>query len=240
VTVEAIAATAERCRAVGAAALHLHVRDQAGAHGIAPELYRPALAAIERATGGRLAGQVTTEAVGRYGVAEQMAAVRALQPAAVSLALRELMPDDADLAAARAFVAWLVEARISPQYLLDTAEEVRRFAVLRAASVISQRRPLVIFVLGRCLGPGEVSDPRDLLAFLAEHDAGCPWMVCAFGRTEPACLALAASLGGHVRVGLENSLERSAGPSRTRRRPGLSFRPRPRADSRRSSRPGSS
>lgn len=47
--------------------------------------------------------------------------------------------------------------------------------------------------------------PAALLDLLARHDPACPWAVCAFGRAETACLAAAAALGGHVRVGLENN-----------------------------------
>jgi uncharacterized protein (DUF849 family) len=36
-------------------------------------------------------------------------------------------------------------------------------------------------------------------------------MVCAFGRYEAACVATAALLGGHVRVGFENNLHRPDG-----------------------------
>lgn len=32
------------------------------------------------------------------------------------------------------------------------------------------------------------------------------WSICAFGRRENACALVAAGLGGHVRVGFENSL----------------------------------
>ena len=54
--------------------------------------------------------QVTTEAVGRYSPAEQMATVRALRPEAVSLALRELVPDAASEPDARAFFSFMAEA----------------------------------------------------------------------------------------------------------------------------------
>jgi len=43
----------------------------------------------------RLVLQITSESVGRYSPAEQMAVVQAVRPEAVSLALRELAPDAA-------------------------------------------------------------------------------------------------------------------------------------------------
>ena len=53
-----------------------------------------------------------------------------------------------------------------------------------------------------------LTEPADLEAFPA---ARTPWMVCAFGRLEHACLAAAAARGGDVRVGFENSLTNSDG-----------------------------
>jgi 3-keto-5-aminohexanoate cleavage enzyme len=76
--------------------------------------------------------------------------------------------------------------------------------------VIPQRRPFALFVLGRYGGRSE-AQPRDLLPFLAVHDAACPWAACAFGRSEAACVLVAAGLGGHARVGFENNLWRADG-----------------------------
>jgi uncharacterized protein (DUF849 family) len=63
----------------------------------------------------------------------------------------------------------------------------------------------VLYVLGRYTKTQQ-SAPADLLPFLApgEPRSG-PWMVCAFGRDEAACVSTAALLGGHVRVGFENN-----------------------------------
>jgi uncharacterized protein (DUF849 family) len=46
----------------------------------------------------------------------------------------------------------------------------------------------------------------ELLGFLGtEMRPFRDWMVCAFGPNESRCAALAALLGGHVRVGFENN-----------------------------------
>jgi uncharacterized protein (DUF849 family) len=76
--------------------------------------------------------------------------------------------------------------------------------------VIPQRRPFALFVLGR-YGDQTEAQPRDVLPFLAAHDADCPWAVCAFGPREGACVLTAAGLGGHVRVGFENNLRLADG-----------------------------
>ena len=60
-----------------------------------------ALAAVRREAGPEMICQVTTEAVGLYSPAEQMAAMRALKPEAFSVALRELFTEPEDEAAYR-------------------------------------------------------------------------------------------------------------------------------------------
>ena len=75
--------------------------------------------------------QVTTEAVGRYSPAEQMALVRELRPEAVSLALRELCPEAADEAAFGEFCRWMRESGVWPQFILYDQEDVQRFDAMR-------------------------------------------------------------------------------------------------------------
>ncbi len=204
-----IAATAAACAGAGAALLHLHVRDRDGRHTIDAGAYRDAIAAVRAELGDRMLVQVTSEAVGRYRPAEQMAMVRELRPEAVSLALGELVPDRAAEAEAAAFFAWTVDAGILPQYILFATEEVRRFADLCTRGVIPERARNVLFVLGRHAA-GRRSRAEDLLPFLAAWEEAAPavasWSVCAFGARESACALAAATLGGHVRVGFENNL----------------------------------
>jgi uncharacterized protein (DUF849 family) len=211
VTPAEVAATAIDCSVVGAAAIHLHARDAAGAHTLSPEICRHYLDDLEAVAPGRIEVQLTTEAVGRYVLAEQMELVRSLKPEAVSLALRELLPEPEAEPVFADFLAELARAEISPQYILYTPAEVRAFEELRRRGIIAQTAPFSLFVLGRYVEAGHVTRPADLLEFVTEHDPDCPWAVCAFGRTETAVLALAASLGGHLRVGFENNLEHADG-----------------------------
>lgn len=201
-----LAETAVACADAGAAMLHLHVRDEAGRHVLDPIRYGEAVTAIRRRIGDRLVIQVTTEAVGRYNPTEQMAVVRTLRPEAVSLAVAEILPDEAAEPAAADFLAWLARTGIQPQYILYSADEVRRFHELRARGIIPQGGHGVLFVLGR-YRQERGGDPLDLVDFLAAHDGRTPWTVCAFGPREHACAVAAAALGGHVRVGFENNLQ---------------------------------
>ena len=100
-----MARVAAECLDAGAAMIHLHVRDSAGAHWLDAEAYRAAIAAVCGAVGDRLVVQVTSEAMGRYQAAQQMAVVLDTQPEAVSLAVRELAPEAGD---ERPFAEFLV------------------------------------------------------------------------------------------------------------------------------------
>lgn len=205
VAIPDVAATAAACHRVGAGAIHVHVRDEAGSHVLDAGLYRETVAAIRAAAGEDLVIQVTSESVGRYSPAEQQALIRALAPRAVSIAVREMFAEDEPAA----FFAWMGERRIAVQHILYDAADLRRLADLFRRGVVADARPRLLYVLGR-YAAGQESSPADLEPFLKaaaeEGLADAPWSVCAFGRGETAALAAAMRQGGHVRVGFENSL----------------------------------
>ncbi len=205
ITAEEIAMTAAACHEAGAAMIHLHVRDPDGRHSLDVETYRAAIAAVRAAVGRGLIVQVTSEAVGIYRPEEQMRMVRELKPEAVSLAVREIVPDEAAEPAAADFLAWVTAEGILPQYILYSDEDLRRFADLIARGIVPGERQVVLFVLGRYT-KGQTSEPRELMPFLAANNRDHLWSVCAFGPRETACAVAAAALGGHARVGFENNL----------------------------------
>jgi uncharacterized protein (DUF849 family) len=204
-TAEAMGETARACLEAGAALLHLHVRRADGRHLLDADAYRQSIAAIRQAVGDELIVQVTTEAVGLYSPQQQEALVRALAPEAVSLAVRELVADAAAEARAARFFAWLAEQPTFVQFIVYSAEDLRRFDDLLARGVIPGARHSLLFVLGR-YSQGQRSDPLDLLPFLQANERDHCWAVCAFGGKENSCAAAALAFGGHVRVGFENNL----------------------------------
>lgn len=213
ITPDELAACARQCVEAGAAMLHLHVRRPDGTHSLEPGDYRPAIAAVQRAVGDALVIQITTEAVGIYTPEQQMASasVRALQPEAISAALRELAPDAAHEAEAARFFGELAATRTAIQYILYSADDVVRYRDLRARGVLPDTPHWVLFVLGR-YSAGQRSDPSDLLPFLqawadgGDITANVPWAMCAFGPREAECALSAALLGGHARLGFENNM----------------------------------
>ena len=134
-----------------------------------------------------------------------MAMVRAVRPEAVSLAVRELLPEGADERDGAEFFAWLAAEHIMAQFILYSEDDVRRFDDLVARGVVADSQRFVLFVLGR-YSAGQQSSPENVLPFLMANRRGYTWAVCAFGRREAACVLAAAALGGHGRVGFENNL----------------------------------
>jgi 3-keto-5-aminohexanoate cleavage enzyme len=211
ITPSELAETAAQCLEAGAAMIHVHVRDATGRHLLEAETYRLAIDAIRSAVGDRLVVQATSESLGLYTPDQQMAVVRALKPEAVSLALRELAPDEAAVPAFADFLLWLRRERIAPQIILYDAGEVARLEAMSRRGLAPFETIPVLYVLGR-YAPGQRSQPTDLLPLLAARRSLAPhWMVCAFGPQEMACVTTAALLGGHIRVGFENNLHRPDG-----------------------------
>ncbi len=210
ITPTQLALCARQCVEAGATWFHVHVRDDQGAHSLDPGRYREAFAAIHEAVGEALVLQMTTEAVGRYTPAQQMAAVRALQPQAVSLAVRELFADEAGLADALAFWHELREAGTAMQFIVYDTDDLRRLVALHQRPGGFQGCPEVLMVLGS-YASRKAGHPRDLLPLLGQLPASWRWSACAFGASELACLVACASLGGGVRVGFENNVWRPDG-----------------------------
>lgn len=204
-TPKELARTAAACGEAGAAAIHIHVRDAQGGHSLDPGAYNEALAAIRSEVGEALVCQITTEAVGRYSSDQQMATVRSVRPEAVSMAVRELVPDAQAEASAAKFFAWMRRERIAPQWIVYDAKDLVRFKDLRSRGVIPEGRASLLYVLGRYAAQ-QRGDPGDLTGFLRVADPNDIWSVCCFGAAEGVAVQAAAALGGHARVGFENNV----------------------------------
>jgi len=200
--VEAVVAA----RAAGAAAAHVHVRDASCKHTLDAAIYTGMLSALETAVGQTMVVQMTTEAVGIYSADEQMEAVRAVKPVFVSMAIAEIVGDGDQEAAAREFFRWLQDNNIVPQFILYDAADLARFIDLQNRAIVPFSNPFLLFVLGRyCVD--QQSSPEQLDPFLdVLGTRQWPFMLCAFGRQEAACMAAGIAAGGHVRVGFENNL----------------------------------
>ncbi|MCA0926858.1 BKACE family enzyme [Ruegeria profundi] len=198
VSIDQIVETGRACFQAGANGLHLHIRDAEGRHSLDPARYVETVAALRRAVP-ELELQITTEAAGVYDVPAQIDCLEKVCPDWASVSIREIArsPDLADrvygLCAAQG-------TRI--QHILYDSEDAALLAEWTKAGIVREEQTECIFVLGR-YAAGQQSCPHDLDQFPKGQS---PWMVCAFGPQEHACLTYAAKQGGDVRVGFENSL----------------------------------
>lgn len=191
----------------GASVVHLHARDESGAHTLDPEINRQFMQAVRDVVGDEMVIQLTTEAVGIYQPDEQMKLIYEVKPEAASFAIKELIPTDsnADKQRGQTFFRWVKEQGIIAQFILYSAEDVQRYHRLKAENVLPDTHHHLLFVLGR-YSQGQRSQPTDLLPMLQAHTDTTPWAVCAFGEQEHLCAASAITLGGDVRLGFENNL----------------------------------
>ncbi|WP_319773950.1 3-keto-5-aminohexanoate cleavage protein [Breoghania sp.] len=208
VTAEETAQVVAACAEAGAQAAHLHVRDRDQRHLLDVDAYRAVIKAVKQQAPADFVCQITTEAVGRYSPHEQMAVVKGVKPEAVSIAVKELVPDAE--AEAGAFYEWCRREEVAVQHILYGTDDMAAFYDLCRRGVIPGDRLGVLFVLGR-YSTNQESEANMLRPFLEMRDkAGngpdLTWMICAFGRGETAAAVAAMAMGGHVRVGFENSL----------------------------------
>jgi len=205
ITPDELADCAQDCAKAGAAMIHLHVRDSHERHVLDSGRYQQAISAIRERMEKNIVIQVTTEAVGQYQADEQRDLVQSLKPEAVSLGLRELLPEGADVQTFAKFWTWMIQARIWPQIILYDENDIRRLIDLRNKGIFGQGHLSILIVLGRY--GKQVAEPQELIApyMLIKDQPDLDWSVCAFGPHENACISMAAALGGHGRIGFENN-----------------------------------
>ncbi|MGI9310633.1 MAG: 3-keto-5-aminohexanoate cleavage protein, partial [bacterium] len=184
-------------------------------HTLDADAYRAAVAAIRARVGDDLFIQITSEAAGVYVAARQREAIAALgddDVDGVSIALRELLRDDADFAPACALFERLARRGVLIQYIVYGEDDIARYASLLKQQAIPPARHSLLLVIGRYGEQPSTPDAlRRMVEALARSESSAQWMACAFGEREFDCLAAAAELGGHVRVGFENSLRLKGG-----------------------------
>lgn len=212
---EEIANEAVACAVTGVQAVHLHVRDDFGRHSIDPERFRSATAAIRKAAGAELVVQIAAGSAGRFLPSEQIETIRVLRPEAVSVSLRELVPDYESEMGAAALYLWAFVNRIAVQHIIYGVAEFERLLDLIERKIVPGARHSVIFPLGG-YEKDQDSDPAELVPFVnaVMRSGGCKrfdWSICAFGTSETEALVAAAALGGHCRIGFENSFQNADG-----------------------------
>jgi len=197
------------CHAAGATVLHAHVRGKQNEHLLDVGLYRELIAEMNQQAPEMLV-QITTEAVGRYNIEQQVNCVQSLVPEMTSIALREITAGYAEPEFAQRFFTWATEAGVHIQHILFSADDLSHFVRYRQKGIIPESHCCVLFVLGRYAVDFQ-STPADLTPFLQSNNSELDWFTCAFGLQEQACVMAGIENGGHARVGFENNLHLPGG-----------------------------
>lgn len=202
ITIDETVAEAAACFAVGADALHLHVRDADGQHSLDAGLYREALAELDRVVP-QMPVQITTEAAGLFDVETQLITLSELRPRAASICVKDIAR--APELAARVY-GTCAEAGTHVQHILFTPEEQAQLIAWEVAGIVQAEQRDVIHVLGQYTPPVDASPAGVSALSTRQADRPGRWMVCAFGPQEHAVLLATAAAGGDLRVGFENNL----------------------------------
>jgi 3-keto-5-aminohexanoate cleavage enzyme len=209
VSVDEILADVERCRAHGAAIVHVHARDADGRPSHRAEDFAPIVAGI-RAIDRELVVCVTCS--GRFAPdLESRAEVLSLEG--------DAKPDMASLTLGSNNFARQASVN-APETIRGLAERMRERGIMPELEVfepgmVAYGRHLVEqgLIEGPCyvnvlLGnPGTSRlSPGSLAAFLAEMPDDWTWAAAGIGRHQLPANAMAMAAGGHVRVGLEDNI----------------------------------
>ncbi|WP_373037144.1 3-keto-5-aminohexanoate cleavage protein [Vibrio tetraodonis] len=194
------------CRDAGAAMVHLHCRDDNGRHSLDVTLNQRLYEHVKHAVGDSIIIQLTSEAVGLYSPEQQKHLIKTVKPEAASFALRELVPEGANLSDCRAFFHWVAEQGIISQIILYDQSDISRYLQLLNDDVLPSQNQHTLVVLGRYQTQGNPS-PKELddLHISALRQRAIRVAVCAFGKHEHQCLSHALKQGLDVRVGFENN-----------------------------------
>src|ERR1700722_10955150 len=211
VTVAELVLTAKECEAAGAAVIHVHIRDDAAQPTLDRRRLADTVAALREGTG--LIVQLSTGGATWDSFADRLA-VLDVGPDACSLTCGTVNFGDEVFANPCPFIKDLYQ-------LTQERQVVPEFELFDLGHVATLHRLLAQFgppagghlhcnlVLGVPGGmPGDVAT---LAAAVAALPAGATWSATGIGRTTLPVLFGALGAGGHLRVGMEDTLSFARG-----------------------------
>ncbi|MBC5810293.1 MAG: 3-keto-5-aminohexanoate cleavage protein [Candidatus Eremiobacteraeota bacterium] len=203
-TPERLGETAARCREAGAAMVHVHCRDDAGANTSEPSRFDEALRAVRSRSD--LIVQFTTGGAIGMSAQERTAPLR-VRPDMATLTcgtvnfgdevFENSFPIMREIAREIARHGVVPELEIFDAGHLDNARILEREGLVRFPAHLD-------FVLG--VPGGLAANERNLSFLTGGLPAGCTWSVAGIGRAQLPMAMLAIAVGGHVRVGLEDNI----------------------------------
>jgi 3-keto-5-aminohexanoate cleavage enzyme len=217
VTPQAIASDAARCRALGASIVHLHARDADGSPTWRPEIYGDVITQVRREAPDVI---VCVSTSGRtFKTFEERAAVLDLdgdaRPEMASLTLGSMnFPTQASVnepAMIERLAGRMQERGIVPEL------EVFDLGMLDYARYLIDRQILQPpFYVNLLLGSRGTlaATPLNLALMTQALPHGAVWAGAGIGRFQFSVNAMSVTMGGHVRVGLEDNLYMDVAKSR--------------------------
>lgn len=207
-TPEEVAADAARSRDEGASIIHLHARDEAGEPTWQASRFREILDAVSSAAPDLITVVSTS---GRYWheIDRRAAALSpggSIRPDLASLTLGSLnFPGGASVNPPEVIAELALrmrEARITPELEAFDAGMIDYARHLIADQILQP--PYYFNLFFGSLGAASLS-AANVAASLAALPQGATWAIAGIGRFQTAAATLGISLGGHVRIGLEDN-----------------------------------
>ena len=211
VTLDELVATAKECQAAGAAVIHVHIRDKAARATLEVSRLADTVAALREGTD--LIVQLSTGGAVTDSFASRLAVLDA-EPDACSLTCGTVNFGDDVFANPWSFIKELYQ-------LTQERQVVPEFELFDLGQVATLRRLLAGFgppagghvhcdlVMGVPGGmPGDVAT---LTAAVAALPAGATWSATGIGRSTLPVMFGALGAGGHLRVGMEDTLSFARG-----------------------------
>ncbi len=206
VTLDELVVTAKECESAGAAVIHVHVRDETARPTLDAGRLADTVAALREGTG--LIVQLSTGGAVTDGFAGRLAVLDA-EPDACSLTCGTVNFGDEVFANPYPFIRelyQLTQARqVVPEFeLFDLGHVATLHRLLGEFGLPAGGHVHCDLVMGVPGGmPGDVAT---LAAAVAALPAGASWSATGIGRTTLPVLFGALGAGGHLRVGMEDTL----------------------------------
>jgi uncharacterized protein (DUF849 family) len=211
VTLDELVVTAKECESAGAAVIHVHIRDEAARPTLDVARLADTVAALREGTG--LIVQLSTGGAVTDGFASRLAVLDA-DPDACSLTCGTVNFGDEVFANPYPFIRelyQLTQARqVVPEFeLFDLGHVATLHRLLGEFGLPAGGHVHCDLVMGVPGGmPGDVAT---LAAAVAALPAGATWSATGIGRTTLPVMFGALGAGGHLRVGMEDTLTYTRG-----------------------------
>ncbi|MGH3923554.1 MAG: 3-keto-5-aminohexanoate cleavage protein [Pseudonocardiaceae bacterium] len=211
VTVEELVATARECEQLGAAMVHVHVRDRAGLPTLDPVRLREAVDALRTET--RLVVQLSTGGAVTDPESDRLAVLDILPDSASCTMGTVNFGDDVFLNRWPFIVALhrgMQERGIVPEYeIFDLGQLTTLRRLLDEHGAPSGGHVHVDLVMG--VPGGMPGDTATLVAAVAALPPAASFSATGIGRAHLPVALAALSAGGHLRVGMEDTLSYARG-----------------------------